>query len=103
MKTKSKTKSEKEHLSKVVELGCIACRVIGYADTPAEIHHCRTGQGLSQRADHFHVLPLCPHHHRTGPYGEALHAGRQKWEHKFGTEIDLLEIVNQMVDEEIEK
>ena len=95
------TKAEKAHLSAVQELGCIACRVIGYVDTPAEIHHVRHGQGASQRADHFHVLPLCPIHHRNGNHGVAFHAGKQTWQARFGTELDLLARVKSLLEDEV--
>lgn len=84
------TKDEKRHLNRVAGLGCIVCRNIGYGKTPAEIHHIRSGQGMAQRADHCETIPLCPHHHRLGGYGEAVHAGRRRWEKNYGTERELL-------------
>lgn len=80
-------KAEKQHLSKVAELGCIICQM------PAEIHHIRTGMGIGQRNSHFNVIPLCPHHHRTGGYPFAIHAGQKGFEEMFGTELELLERV----------
>lgn len=88
--SKSKTKAEKLHLSRVAALGCCVCKNLGHEDSPAEIHHVSTGTGLSVRADNYHVIPLCPIHHRLGGYGVAIHAGRKAWEAKFGTESDLL-------------
>ncbi|HCW3118294.1 Ref family recombination enhancement nuclease [Enterobacter roggenkampii] len=88
--SKSKTKAEKIHLSRVAGLGCIVCKNLGYEDTPAEIHHCSKGTGLSVRADNFQVIPPCPFHHRDGGHGKAVHAGRQTWENNFGTESELL-------------
>lgn len=88
--SKSKNKSEKLHLSRVADLACIVCRNENLGETPAEIHHCSKGTGLSVRADNFHVIPLCHTHHRTGGYGVAIHAGRQTWENRFGTESELL-------------
>ncbi|HHT8272969.1 TPA: Ref family recombination enhancement nuclease [Citrobacter braakii] len=88
--SRSKTKAEKLHLSRVAELRCIVCRNEGLGETPAEIHHCSSGTGMSVRADNFHVIPLCHTHHRTGGHGVAIHAGRQSWENKFGTETELL-------------
>lgn len=85
------TKDEKLHLSKVASLGCIICR------RPAEIHHLRNGVGMAQRNNHYNVIPLCEHHHRTGNYGEALHAGIKAFEANFGTEIELLEKVRAML------
>ena len=83
-------KAERAHLSAVAALGCIACRKLGFDDTPAEIHHIRAGKGVGQRASHYEALPLCPHHHRSGGHGEAFHAGKQTWQRKFGTESELL-------------
>lgn len=85
-----KTKAEQRHLERVVALGCIVCRNEGLGESPATIHHIRAGQGGSQRSSHFEVLPLCPAHHQNGGHGVAIHAGRQTWENKYGTETELL-------------
>ena len=80
---------ERSHLAAVASLGCAIC------GNPAEIHHLRhnpeTGQhlGMSQRASHWHVIPLCPAHHRTGGPGVAYHAGPRAWEEAHGTEIEI--------------
>lgn len=92
---KHKRKCHTEHLNKVADLCCIACRKIGYDDTPAEIHHIRAGKGLSQRASHFETIPLCPHHHRHGY--DAVHVDKRLFERKFGTELELLEQVRAMI------
>ncbi|MHA7847257.1 Ref family recombination enhancement nuclease [Serratia sp. D1N4] len=93
------TKAEKEWLSDVAELGCVVCRNLCYGQSPAEIHHIRTGQGAGQRASHYSVLPLCPPHHRTGGHGVAIHAGHKTWEENYGTELDLLKQVEREVEE----
>jgi hypothetical protein len=77
------SKSNKEYFNRVAELGCIICRM------PAEIHHLRTGAGLGMKSKD--VIPLCPHHHRNGGHGVAIHAGRLAFEANFGTELELLE------------
>lgn len=89
-KSKSKTKAEKLHLERVAALGCVVCRNLNYGDSPAEIHHCSAGTGLSVRASHHCVIPLCHQHHRTGGHGIAIHAGRRTWVEKYGTEDELL-------------
>lgn len=86
-------KADNLHLSRVAALGCIVRRNQNLGETPAEIHHIRTGQGTSQRADHRKSIPLCHMHHRNGGYGVAIHAGRKQWEKNFGTELQLLEQV----------
>lgn len=85
------TKSERKHLNKVASMGCCVCILLGYGESPAEIHHPRTGQGKGQRASHFDAIALCPAHHRIGGYGVAIHAGRKAFEDNFGTELELLE------------
>lgn len=88
------TLAEKNHLNLVVSFGCIACERLGFDDSPAEVHHVRFKSGTAQRASHLEVIPLCPHHHRSGGYGEAFHAGKEIWEEKFGTEKELLDEIN---------
>jgi len=100
MKGRTPTASEKRHMSLVADLGCIVCTLQGLGDSPAEIHHITAGQGISQRADAKHTLPLCPMHHRIGGNGVAIHAGRRTWEKKYGTELELLEMVRKQVQDE---
>jgi hypothetical protein len=83
------TIAECQHLDHITRLGCIVCFYQGQ-DTPAEVHHMRSGLGMSQRAGSFRVLPLCPIHHRMGGRGTAFHAGRRTWETRFGSEEELL-------------
>lgn len=93
------TKDDKNWLSDVAALGCVVCRNLGYGESPAEIHHVRTGQGTAQRASNKKTLPLCTPHHRTGGYGVAIHAGQKKWEENYGTETELLEQTQREVEE----
>ena len=92
------TKSEKERLDRVAELGCQVCRNLGYPGTPAEVHHKRAGTGL-KRAAHDLVIPLCAPHHRTGGYGVAIHAGIRKWVELYGTEEELIWQVRKLLGE----
>ncbi len=94
-KKKAATKAERHHMNKVAALGCIACRVIGYEDTPAELHHIRAGAGAGQRGSHYRVIPLCATHHRTGP--DAFHQSKEVFEKHFGTEEELLAMVMEEV------
>ena len=84
------TKTECQHLDHVTRLGCSVCFHQGQY-TPAEVHHMRSGLGMSQRATSFRVLPLCPLHHRIGGRGIAFPAGRRTWETRFGSEEELLQ------------
>jgi hypothetical protein len=95
MKKKSKTKDEKQWLNKMSEFGCCICK--RYHDVidapPANIHHIREGMGMGQKNNHFMVLPLCHHHHQSGPAGKAFHASPKKWVEAYGKESEMLEWV----------
>ena len=88
-------KSERDHLNKVASLGCIACSIMGYQETPAQIHHILHGMGMGQRNSNYHVIPLCPVHHLQGD--NAIHVSKINFERDFGTELDLLEMVRERV------
>lgn len=71
------------------EFGCILCRILGVnQESETEIHHLRTGMGLSQRGTQ--CIPLCVKHHRENQIG--YHGlGRKGFENKYSLkEIDLL-------------
>jgi hypothetical protein len=63
--------SESRYMSKVAAIGCVLCRHLGLGIAPAELHHVKEGEGMSQRAPHWLTVPLCPEHHRgsTGLHG----------------------------------
>lgn len=86
------TKAAQLHKSRVAELGCILCLRLGIYDTPACLHHIREGQGMSQRASDWEVIPLCREHHQgdTGIHG----LGRRAFVKRYGvTERELLDHV----------
>lgn len=75
----------KRHMGRVAELGCVLCRLIGYGETRAEIHHIGDS---SERSD-FLVIPLCPEMHRgaTGFHG----LGEREFNRRYKTsELHLL-------------
>lgn len=80
-------KSEKQHLDRVAQLGCLLCAEFGQPGIPAEIHHIREGQGASQRASNWLAVPLCASCHR-GPTG--VHGDRTLMRIAKMGELDLL-------------
>ncbi len=91
MPKKKPTKAEREYMSRVADTGCIICK------SPAEIHHL-TGAGMGLRSSNYDILPLCPHHHRTGGHGNAIHAGTETWENIFGTQEELRDNLTQLIE-----
>lgn len=84
-------------MDQVAKLGCLIC------GKPAEIHHVRSGVGMSQRAAHIGgTVPLCSDHHRNGGQGVAYHAtGGRRWQEIFKTEMEMLEEVQERLQEAI--
>lgn len=93
------TKAEKEHLSKVAELGCIACYVQDTPGTPCEIHHMRAGTGMGLRSSHYDAIGLCATHHRgtAGLSVPSIHGSKNAFIEAFGTEAELLELTRSMI------
>lgn len=90
------TKAEKQHMTKVAELGCAVCRRMGHEGTPAELHHKRAGTGAGRRSSHYDVIPLCPEHHRgaTGLHGLGTKGFPAHWGYD---EDDLLDDVRTLL------
>lgn len=83
------TKAERQHKTRLAELGCMACRkVFGITDSPPELHHLRGG-GWG-KGDYTTLIPLCFEHHR-GSVG--IHTmGTKAWERAFGPQKEFLEM-----------
>jgi len=94
--------AQKEHLNQVASLGCVLCKHLDLGNSPAQIHHIREGQGMSQRASHFLVVPLCPEHH-TGNSG--LHGlGERGFYTRYKlSELDLLAMTIEELHENLYK
>lgn len=80
---------ERQHKTRLAELGCMACRRIHGPHEPGhvELHHLRRG-GWG-KGDYMTLIPLCIEHHR-GPAG--VHgAGTKGFDKLHGfTQEDLL-------------
>lgn len=82
-KRASPTAAEREHMGRVAALGCLLC------GSPAEVHHIREEQGMSQRASNWLTTPLCSEHHRGASGFHGL--GMRAFERRYGlSELDLL-------------
>lgn len=83
------TAAERRHMGRVAALDCILCDHLGLGATPAQVHHVREGQGMSQRASNYLTVALCQEHHLGGT---GLHGlGTREFERRYKlTELDLL-------------
>ena len=105
LKGRSPTVSERLHMSKVADLGCIVCRNNGLGFVPAEIHHIE-GKTKKAKGDfkgsHFYVLPLCYEHHRGGRGEEPIsrHPWKKRFEKAYGTESELLAMVEKYLEDD---
>ena len=91
------TKSEKKWMDSLSELGCIVCRLHMDCYSPAEIHHI---QGSRKPGCHLLTLPLCYQHHREGVKNNlyvSRHPYKTEFVKRYGTEMDLLEKVKELV------
>ena len=84
-------------MDEVAALGCIVCYNLGYRGsgaTPAAIHHLRCDVGMGQRSKRY--IGLCGLHHQYGP--DAFHASRSRFEARFGTEEELWQQVQGLLE-----
>ena len=76
------TKAEKKYMDRVASLPCAVCGA-----EPVELHHLREGQGMSQKASNYLVIPLCVECHRCSI---GLHGDRTRMRILKVDEMDLL-------------
>lgn len=95
-------REKKERFNTLSRIGCIVCRVHHGIYTPPIIHHLcgldSTREGLGGKADDRETLPLCPNHHQHGGKGISYHDAPEQWEKKYGTQMELLAMVNGIIE-----
>jgi PHP family Zn ribbon phosphoesterase len=85
--SKSATKVEREWMTRIADLGCVACRQDGI-ESPASVHHIVQG---NRRLGHLHTIPLCPLHHQgDGRQVPSVHFTKRTFVQRYGTELELL-------------
>ena len=80
----------KQWKARVAALGCLMCQ------QPANLHHVREGQGLSQRSSDWLVVPLCRLHHQGT---DGIHDGRRFYLRFKLDELDLLAMTIEQVSQ----
>lgn len=108
-KAKPPTKAERARMARIVELGCVACRIdLGHRPTsPGEVHHLIDG---GVRRGHSMTVSLCGWHHRgitggrvesaTGVFGPSLYHDARAFRTRYGSDEELLAYQNKLLAEE---
>lgn len=94
----------RRHWGKIADMGCIVCGM-----RPATIHHAHSRElssmgfspGVAQKQSHWLCIPLCVPHH-VGDHG-VDRIGVETWEATFGSQVDLLRTVQEVVGYDIFK
>lgn len=93
------TKAEMEWMSAITRLGCIVCRLVNFAFSPACPHHMLSG---GKRIGHLWTIPLCdPGHHQNAPKESgkiSRHPFKARFEAEYGTEEFLLAKTKELIN-----
>jgi len=104
------TKAQQARFEALREMGCICCWNYLGVKVAAEIHHIVDRGYRSHSGGHDATIPLCPWHHRRvmhsgvtesemiGVLGPSLAASKRQFIETFGTERQLLETVNAILE-----
>ena len=103
------TKAQAERWEKMRQLGCICCRMQGIRTGLAiQIHHLLSG---GRRMGHDETVACCSWHHvaqrldgmagkqMTAVYGPSLANGSKPFKAQYGTDAELLEYQNKLLEE----
>ena len=104
------TKAQQARFDALREIGCICCLNYAGVRRNAEVHHIVDKGYRKHSGGHDATLPLCPWHHRgymedgehsavaTSVWGPSLALNKREFIRVFGTERQLLETVNAMIE-----
>ena len=99
-----------QRFSKLQSIGCVACLINGAGQQPCEIHHIVDKGYREHSGGDMATIGLCPWHHRGVKtegmtktlmiewFGPSLALEKRKFVAKFGSERDLLDYVNLILD-----
>lgn len=103
------TKSQVERFHLIYQIGCLACWIEIQRYSAPHVHHVLSG---GKRIGHDATIGLCPWHHDSvtnlrpttaaieiGPPLGGTHAHKKAFETRYGTELELLELQNRLVDQ----
>lgn len=108
-KTAHRTKADRARFDALKRMGCIASRLRGLGYVAPDIHHIIGGY----RMGHQYTLPLSPWHNRgdipercsgeaeaESIFGPSMYRAKRRFVAEFGTELELLAIVNERLEKQ---
>lgn len=109
--TGTPTKAEAKRMDTIKEMAiCMCCRQRKLLASYVEVHHLLSG---GKRMGHMFTVGLCVWHHRAVPmygykraqmreiYGDSLAEGSKIFRAQFGSDMDLLAMQNELLDESL--
>ena len=99
-----------QRFAKLQSIGCVACLINGAGQQPCDIHHIVDKGYRSHSGGDSSTIGLCPWHHRGVKndgmtttlmvewFGPSLALHKRRFVQKFGSERELLDIVNVIID-----
>jgi hypothetical protein len=80
-------------------VGCIACWMLGYPETPYDVQHFLSG---GTRRGHAATCPLCPAHHRGVDFSPSLHlvsfaTQPRTFRQVFGDDDELIALTDRLI------
>lgn len=98
MKGRAPTADERRFMDAAGALPCIACQKDGRHEPVISLHHI---DGRTKPGAHLLVLPLCAPHHQQDDSDplqrQSVHGRKATFTARYGTEMELLEIVRSRV------
>lgn len=80
-------------------VGCVCCWMLGYPETPYDVHHLLSG-GI--RRGHIATIPVCPAHHRGVGFSPSIHFASiarnpRTFRETFGGDDELLTLTDRLI------
>lgn len=106
-KAKGPTLAEKMRFEAIKQVGCVPCWLLGISFNPCTIQHVVEGR---KRLGHSFTYGACCWHHFGHPLegktqkqteaimGPSLALTKKKYNERFGSERELVELCNQMIE-----
>lgn len=90
-----------QRFTAISRIGCTVCRIFYQVRSECHIHHAvgLKYRGMGMKARDEHTFGLCPTHHQYGnAHHPSVHGQPKEFEARYGTQEELLEATNKMIE-----